>query len=83
MATTTTKTLRVITQTPFKENTAQLKDLTEEAKKKLLYFNPETVLKVVVDPKMQDDHYRFTLAEGQKINGKTSWYVFKDHVKIE
>lgn len=83
MVTTTPKTLRVITQTPFKDNTAQLKDLTQEAKNKLLYFNPETILKVFVDPKIQDNHYRFTLAEGQKINGKTSWYVFKDHVKIE
>ncbi|HBE16961.1 MAG TPA: hypothetical protein DEG17_26430 [Cyanobacteria bacterium UBA11149] len=85
MATTTTatKTLRVISKTPFKDNTAQLQDLTEDAKSKLLYFSPETIFKVTVDPKIQDQHYRFTLADGQKINGKTTWFVFKDHVKIE
>ncbi len=32
--------------------------------------------------KLENQYYRFTLANGQLIKNKNTWYVFKDHVQI-
>ncbi|MGB7441963.1 MAG: hypothetical protein WA919_12900 [Coleofasciculaceae cyanobacterium] len=75
------KKLMIDQKTPFKEYPVDTKDLNEEARKRLVYMSGGTILNIS-SYQQEANHYRFTLADGQKIDGKETWYVYDGHARI-
>lgn len=76
-----TKKLLIDQETPLKEYPVDTKDLNEEARKRLVYMPGGTILNIS-SSQQEANHYRFTLADGQKIDGKDTWYVYDGHARI-
>jgi Bacterial SH3 domain len=66
----------------FKKHPEDSKQLGAELKD-FIPSNYTYSVVIIGQPDKNKNHYHFQLAHGQFIEGKNTWYVFKDHVEIK